>query len=100
MRIRGGDAPDASDSEADESLDVDERDSNFIMCFSAIPEACVVKAAKLTSGHSKDKLRIVIDGIRPGTRQVVKLRATNIQGHSEFTAVSNIVQGARKCVRV
>jgi hypothetical protein len=98
MRLRGGDDPDASDSEPDETLDLDVRDSDFIMSFSAIPDDCIVKAAKVTSGHSQDRLRIVIDEIKPGTRQIVKLRARNVQGLSEFTAVSNIVQSARKYI--
>ena len=96
-RVRGGDDPNASDSEPDDTLTPEENDADFINVLSALPDECTIKSAHITSGHSQDVLRILIEGLKPGTCHRFKVRARNNRGFSDWTGISNTWRSAGAC---
>jgi hypothetical protein len=96
QRVRGGVDENASDSDADPRLPEDENDSGFVSCIGAIPDEFTVRQRHKTSGHSGDKLRILVEGLKPGTFHRFKLRAKNTYGFSDWTLTSNVCQTERK----
>jgi hypothetical protein len=98
QRIRGdifADS-DASDSEPDDALHPSLHDDHLINVLAAIPDEYTRKQAFITSGHSQDRIRVRVDGLRPGSRHQFQLRALNTRGYSPFTSLSNVAKCGRK----
>jgi hypothetical protein len=99
VRVRGGtDDPDASDSDPDEQLHPDLHDTKLVNVYSGIPDECTRKQAYITSGHSQDHVRVVLEGLRPGSRHRVQLRARNTRGFGPFAPLSNIAKCSSRCL--
>jgi hypothetical protein len=89
VRVRGGaEDPEASDSEPDEQVHPSLHDDKLICVLGAIPDECTRKQVFFTSGHSLDHIRILLEGLRPGSRHRVQLRARNTRGLGPWTDLS------------
>ena len=72
-------------------------DIDYIASIGAIPDECTRKQVFITSGHSQDVIRVLIEGLRPGSRHQFKLRAQNTRGCSPWTVESNVAKTSCMC---
>jgi hypothetical protein len=98
QRVRGGTSDvEASDSDPDPNVPEETDDSKFVSVLSAIPDEFTVSQAFVTSGHSGDLLKVLVEGLRAGTRHRFQIRAHNTRGFSGFTGITNTGKVVGEC---